>query len=162
MLCREFEIIVCDLADDCLMEAGTRERALRHTVECARCAGRLNAERSLTLGLRALSENDENEKAPAHLKVALRDAFDRRAELAAAPIRTAAHAPAAKWRAPNWLRWSLAAAAMILVAAAIALLMRNPAPNSNDMSGPTKPEPASTPAANEQPAPREIERKNKP
>lgn len=163
MLCRDFEIIVCDLADNRLMEAGTRERALRHITECARCAARLNAERALTQGLQALGKQDENEKAPAHLKVALRAAFDRQAELAA-PILTVAPAPAAPvsgWRASNWLRWSLAAAAMIVVVTAIAFLLGAPAPNSNDMSGPARPEPETTPAVNEQPAPQGIEQKNK-
>src|SRR5262252_9085505 len=95
MLCRNFEIIVCDLADNRLLEAGTRERALRHATECARCAARLNAERALTKGLWTLGKKDELEKAPAHLKVALRAAFDRQAELAAAPILTAAPGPVA-------------------------------------------------------------------
>src|SRR5262249_28670111 len=60
-----------------------------------------------------------------------------------------------------WLRWGLAAAAMILVVVALAFLLRNPSPNSNDLSGPARPEPESTPAVNEQPNPRGIAQKIK-
>jgi hypothetical protein len=48
---------------------------------------------------------------------------------------------------------------MVLVAAAIALLLRAPTPKPDDISGPAKPEPSFTPAAQEQPAPRGIEPK---
>src|SRR5262245_46873199 len=110
MLCRDFEIIACDLAEEFLSEAGlseaglsdaglqeaglqeavlldarTRERGLRHAAKCPNCAARLTAERALTQGLQALSKSDEDLKAPAHLKVALRAAFDRQAELSSAP-----------------------------------------------------------------------------
>ncbi len=151
MTCRDFENIASDLAAKRLMEAGTRERALRHAAECAACAARLNAERSLDAGLRALAERDENEQAPAHLKLALRAAFDQQARTSTASVLT--FAPA---RARNWLRWGLAAAALILFAGAVAFFSRGVTLNSNSVSSGGEVKPAPTPAAPEQAPPRII------
>src|SRR5262249_25621787 len=106
MICRDFEKIACDLAAGCFMVAGTRERALRHAAECVACAARLNAERALNAGLRALAESDKNEKAPAHLKLALRAAFEQQANIPLTPVPTSA--PARARNARNWTRRSLA------------------------------------------------------
>ncbi len=143
MLCRDFENIAGDLAAkglaEPLMNAGKRERALRHAAECSVCAARLNAERALDAGLRALAESDEKRKAPAHLKPALRAAFDQyfdqqadqRFDQGAKETPVLPFAPARS----NWTRWSLAAAAaLILFAVAVALLSRNAQPNPKYMS----------------------------
>ncbi|MGH9939594.1 MAG: hypothetical protein ACREAM_25415 [Blastocatellia bacterium] len=153
MFCRDFENIAGDLSSERLAErlaeplmgAGTRERALRHAAECAACAARLNAERALDAGLRMLAESDEDGKAPAHLKPALRAAFDQQAKMSVPSVLT--FPPA---RARNWARWSLAAAALILFAIAIALLSRNVEPDSNNPSGKRDPAPAPAPASREQ------------
>src|SRR5262245_46789285 len=86
MLCRDFKKIACDLAAGRLMEAGRRERALRHASECSACALWLNAERTLEAGLRTLAESAGEGEAPPHLKLALRAAFDRQVKAAPVPI----------------------------------------------------------------------------
>ncbi|HMB27582.1 MAG TPA: hypothetical protein VKS99_05720, partial [Blastocatellia bacterium] len=135
MFCRDFEKIAGDLAAGRLMEAGRRERALRHASECSACALRLNAERTLEAGLWALAEGAEEGEAPPHLKLALRAAFDRQVKAAPIPIP----APA---RPRNLARWRLAAAALILFAVAVALLQGSAPPNSKrDVSGGVSPAP---------------------
>jgi hypothetical protein len=118
MFCRDFEKTAGDLAAGRLLEAGKRERAIRHASECSACAMRLNAERTLEAGLRALSEGAEDGEAPPHLKTALRAVFDR--QVKAAPVLT--YAPA---RSRNSARRWMVAAALILLAVAVALLSRS-------------------------------------
>jgi hypothetical protein len=128
MYCRDFEKIAGDLSAGRLMEAAKRERALRHASECSACALRLNAERTLEAGLRALAEGAEEGEAPPHLKLALRAAFDRQVKAAPVPVP----APA---RLRNLaLRWT--AAALVLLAVAFALVSRSASPNikKEDMS----------------------------
>jgi hypothetical protein len=123
MFCHDFEKVSGDLAAGRLMEAGKRERALRHASECFACALRLNAERTLEAGLRALGEGGEDGQAPPHLKTALRAAFER--QVNAVPVLTSAPARSRN----STLRW-LAAAALIFIAVAVALLFRTAPPNS--------------------------------
>ena len=133
MFCLDFEKIAGDLAAGRLMEAGKRERALRHASECSACALWLNAERTLEAGLRALVEGAEEGQAPPHLKLALRAAFDRQVKAAPVPIS----APA---RSRNLALWRLAAAALILFT--IALLQGAAPPNSKmDVIGGRSPAP---------------------
>ena len=149
MFCRDFEKIAGDLSAGSLMEAGKRERALRHASECSACALRLNAERTLEAGLRALAEDAEKGEAPPHLKLALRAAFDRQVKAAPTPVP----APA---RLRNLaLRWT--AAALVLLAVAVALLSRSAPPNTKkeDMLSGGNPAPSSIPAPREQ-APRGV------
>jgi len=145
MFCRDFENIAGDLASGRLMEAGKRERALRHASECSACALWLNAERTLEAGLLALAEGAEEGKAPPHLKLALRAAFDRQFDAAPAPIS----APA---RSRNLARWLLAAAALVLLAVAVALLSRIASPNvkKEEMSNGENPASSPIPARREQ------------
>jgi len=145
MFCRDFEKIAGDFAAGRLMEAGKRERAHRHASECSACALRLNSERTLEAGLRALAEDAEKGETPPHLKLALRAAFDRQVKAAPVPVP----APA---RLRNLaLRWA-AAAALVLLAVAVALLSRSAPPNSKkeDMSSGGNPAPSSIPAPREQ------------
>jgi len=152
MFCRDFEIIAGDLASGRLMEAGKRERALRHASECSACALWLNAERTLEAGLSALADGAGEGEAPPHLKLALRAAFDREVKAAPLPIS----APA---RSRNLARWRLAAAALILFAVAVALLSRVGSPNlkKDDLTGREKPSPSSIPSRREQSPRRDIE-----
>lgn len=136
MFCRDFEKIAGDLSAGRLMEAAKRERALRHASECSACALRLNAERTLEAGLRALAEDAEKGEAPPHLKLALRAAFDRQVKAAPVPV------PSRARLRNSALRWA-AAAALVLLAVAVALLSRSAPPNlkKEDMSGGGNPAP---------------------
>jgi hypothetical protein len=154
MFCHEFEQIAGDLATARLMEAGKRQRALRHASECSACALRLSAERTIEAGLQALRVGAEEGDAPPHLKTALRAAFDRQVK-AASVAAGATAAPvliSAPVRSRNLaLRW-LAAAALILIAAGAGLLSRAISPNSTeDLSG------GRTSAPPEQSPPRVVE-----
>src|SRR5262249_11940126 len=144
-LCRDFEKIAGDVAAGRLMEAGRRERALRHASECSACALWLNAERTLDAGLRALAEGAEEGEASPNLKLALRAAFDR--QIKAAPVRISAPA-----RSRNLARRWVAAAALVLLAIAGALLSRSAPPNikKEDVSSRENPAPSSIPAQREQ------------
>jgi hypothetical protein len=124
MNCREFEKVINDLAGGQLMDAVTRARGQAHTATCARCALRLADERVLTAGLRALAESTRAERAPAHLKPALRAAFD---EHTATAVRVA---PTPRRVGRGW-RWGLAAAAalaLLAITAAFGLRMLSPDP----------------------------------
>src|SRR5262245_35687646 len=144
MFCRDFEKIAGDLAAGRLMEAVRREHALRHASDCSACALRLNAERTLEAGLRALAEDAKDGEAPPHLKSTLRAAFDR--QVKAAPLLTSAHT-----RSRNLTRRWLAVAALVLLAVAIALLSRIAPPNSKEaMSGGGNQTTPSTPPMREQ------------
>jgi hypothetical protein len=133
MFCHDFEKIAGDLAAGRLMEAGKRERAIRHASECSACAWRLKAERGLEAGLRALYEDVKDREAPPHLKTALRAAFDRQVKTpTGAPVALVAlvapvapvviSAPARKRDSAR--RWVAAAAAVILIAVGVALMSR--------------------------------------
>jgi hypothetical protein len=138
MFCRDFENIAGDLASGRLMEAGKRALALRHASECSACALWLNAERTLEAGLLVLAEGAEEGEAPPHLKLALRAAFDRQFEAAPTPIS----APA---RSRNLARWRLAAAALVILAVAVALLLRSASPNLKKEDVSNRENPASSP-----------------
>lgn len=151
MTCLEFENIASDLAAESLMEAGLRNRALRHADVCAACAARLKAERALDAGLRALAESDESRQAPAHLKSALRAAFDQQAKVSTAPVLSF---PSVRERA--WSRWSWAAAALVLFALTVAFLSRNVTLNSESTPGGVGLRPTPTPTPLKQAPPRII------
>jgi len=152
MLCRDFEKIAGDLAAGRLMEAGRRERALRHASECSACALWLNAERTLEAGLRALAEGAEESEASPHLKLALRAAFDRQVKAAPVPIS----APA---RSRNLARGWVAVAALVLLSVAVAFLSRS-ALKKEDVSSRENPAPPSIPAQREQAPQRVVEPDN--
>ncbi len=167
MFCRDFEKIAGDLAAGRLMEAGKRERALHHASECSACALRLNAERTLEAGLRALAEGAEEEgEAPPHLKLALRAAFDK--QMKVAPGQALGRTPGqahrfaltlAPPRSRNLTRWLLAtAAALILFAVAVALLPGAAPPGSEkEMSSGGNSAPSLTPTPGAQSPQRDIE-----
>lgn len=80
MNCREFSGIVTDLAGSNLMDASMRASGFRHAKGCSRCASRLDSERALVEGLRALAAADA-ESAPERSEFserALRAEFRRR------------------------------------------------------------------------------------
>src|SRR5262249_29176829 len=108
MNCREFEDIVNDLARAKMIDASSSAAGLAHAEICERCASRLADERSLSAGLKSLLAIDEGKAAPDRVEVALLGAFR-----AQAPNQAARHIPV---QSRSWLRWTLAAAALTLIA----------------------------------------------
>lgn len=108
MKCQEFAQIVTELARSQMMDAAQRTRGLAHAEGCAPCAARLNSERALTAGLRALAASDEKWSASASTEAALLAAFRQKA---APPIIVPLSAVSRRWP-----RWAWAAAAAILFA----------------------------------------------
>ncbi len=116
MNCREFEDIVNDLARAKMIDAASRVAGLAHAETCERCALRLSDRRALSAGLKSLAASDEGKDAPDSVEIALLAAFR-----AQAPNHGAKHLPAQSRTWPkslpgNWHRWTLAAAAAILIA----------------------------------------------
>jgi len=109
MNCQEFERVIIELASDRLMDAEWRRNAQTHASACARCAARLEQERTLSARLGAVAAAEAQIKAPAHIRQSLRAAFDA----GGAP----ASMPAPAFRASkNQLWWGWAAAAVLLLA----------------------------------------------
>lgn len=108
MKCQDFENIVNDLARGQLIDAAAQREGLDHARDCQGCAARLSDERTLTLGLRAVAKSDETMGAPAEVETALLEAFRRRAWPAVSPPSPVSSEP--------WSRWTLAAAALVLLA----------------------------------------------
>jgi hypothetical protein len=112
MNCREFEDIVNDLVRAQsglkLIDAASRMEGTAHAEICGRCASRLADERALSAGLKSLAASDEGKVAPAGVEAALLATF--RARSSNPPARRL------PGRSKSWPRWSLAAAAAILIA----------------------------------------------
>lgn len=121
MNCKEFELIINDLARAQLMDALTRDDGLAHSETCAGCAARLADERSLTAGLRSLAASVRSEHAPAHVEARLRTMFGERAKASSGSSGPVAF-PSEEARR-GWTRWALtAAAAAALVLASLVTL----------------------------------------
>lgn len=121
MSCRNYEPILTEVARGQMSDARARTEALAHAETCARCAARLADEKSLSAGLNSLSAGAAAAQTPARVEAALLEAFRRRSAFVpvAAPVRAGR---------PRWSRWSVAAAAaMILVVSAFAALRLLPA-----------------------------------
>jgi len=115
MNCQDFETIVLDLARDQMMDAATGQSGLAHAEGCQLCAARLSDERALTGGLRALAAATAMKTAPLGIEAALRAAFRQQAATPLPP--SVPHRLAGAHR--RWLRWTVAAAAAILVLLAL-------------------------------------------
>lgn len=131
MNCNNFEAIISDVAREQMLEASVRQHALSHMEECTDCAARLENERALTEGLKALAAGFEQMEAPAHVEANLLAKFRERK---AAENSTAVVVPMPE-RVSRWQRWypQAAAAAVLLMFAiggAIALRTRQQAPLS--------------------------------
>ncbi len=149
MNCQNFECIAGDLARGSLLEAATRESALRHARDCVRCAARLTDERALSDGLRAAAavmaaSSKHTIEAPPRVESALLAAFrerNARSTSHVAPVAAGKDSPIvaasalkadAKISSPVAFRswsWSktFGAATAAAVAAAILLLVLLPA-----------------------------------
>jgi hypothetical protein len=108
MNCREFEDIVNDIARAKIIDAASRAAGMAHAGICEQCASRLADERALSAGLKSLAACDEGKTAPASVEAVLLEAF--RARASNPPDR---RLPV---RSRNLPRWTLAAAAAILIA----------------------------------------------
>ncbi|HEX8098425.1 MAG TPA: hypothetical protein VF507_10325 [Pyrinomonadaceae bacterium] len=141
MNCRKFETTISDLAREQLVEASERESALAHAGDCADCAARLNDEKALTKGLRALSASFAECEAPARVEASLLAALRERDRGAVPAPAVVEFRPAAR-RSTYW-PVGAAIAAMILLALALngaSLLRRNPVGNEQQaVNGSQKP-----------------------
>jgi len=112
MNCREFEDIINDLvrAQSGLrpIDAASRAAGMAHAEICGRCASRLADECALSAGLKSLAASDEEKAAQASVESALLEAFR-----AQASNRLARRM---RVRSKSWPRWTLTAAAAILIA----------------------------------------------
>lgn len=121
MNCEDFGFIVRELAraqsGRAELATTTRTAALAHTQNCAACAARLADERQLSAGLTALAAHEEGLSAPPALESTLLAAFRQTVPAAAvtAPTPTATVLPFIAKQPRQWLRWSLAAAALLFM-----------------------------------------------
>lgn len=120
MSCRNYETILTEAARGQMLDAAAKAEALAHAETCPRCAARLADEKALSAGLRSLGASAAAAQAPARAEAALLEAFRQRS--AFVPVIT----PARSSRA-QWTRWSVAAAALIMVVSAVAALRLLPA-----------------------------------
>jgi hypothetical protein len=75
MTCKEFEEILNDLDRAGMPEGALREQALAHAESCSPCARLLTETESLGFALQAISAEDSDRRAPAHVEAALLQAF---------------------------------------------------------------------------------------
>jgi len=143
MNCQEFERVIIELASGGLMDAEWRRNAQSHASACARCAERLEQERTLSARLGAVAAAEAQIKAPDHIKQSLRAAFD--AGFASAP------APAFRAQNHRWW-WGWAAAAAVLLLAVTAVLWRGVKLSGWDLNA------DQTPGASATPTPRPAEK----
>ncbi len=108
MTCKEFEEILNDLDRAGMPEGALREQALAHAESCSPCARLLTETESLGSALQAISAEDSDRRAPAHVEAALLQAF--RQEKQASPHRRI-------W----WQMAALATAAVVLLALGFSL-----------------------------------------
>jgi hypothetical protein len=114
MNCQSFESIVSELAREQTMEASVREDALLHGGECETCALKLEDERLLADGIRALAAEMKFAEAPARVGGQLLAAF--RIQKITAPLSHTTH----RWR--YWV--GAAAAVLLLVVGLVAMRVR--------------------------------------
>lgn len=117
MNCRNFEMIITEMARRQMLEAREKEEVLAHLEDCKHCATRYTDEQALTAGLRVIASGAELTEAPAHIEEALLTAFRQPTTMPSAQPGSIV-----REERPRWSPWSLAAAATILVVFAFGLL----------------------------------------
>jgi hypothetical protein len=138
MNCQEFERAIIELASGRLMDSEWRWNAQTHATACARCATRLEQERTLSARLGAVAAAEAQIKAPEHIRQSLRAAFDA----GFAP----ASAPAPVFRASkNQLWWGWAATAAALLLAVTGVLWRGVKSSGWDLNADQAPGASATP-----------------
>jgi hypothetical protein len=112
MNCETFETMMEDLARGQVTDEATRNRALAHGEDCARCRARLAGARACVARLKMLAAADEARSAPPVVEAVLLAAFRRQADAAGVLGMTSEPARPRGLR----LRWAWAAAALLLAA----------------------------------------------
>jgi hypothetical protein len=148
MNCQTFEELVSELASEKLMDAALRKSAFVHASACHHCSARLADQRTLSAQLSVLAEATGDELAPPLLKKELMAAFAQRHSAQSALFRNGLPGKISleseEWR-KSWLRWTLAAAALIACLMISAIIWRQWAMSGQEeKANMTKPAP--TPA----------------
>jgi len=78
MNCQEFTLFIVELARGQILEAASREGAMRHAETCQGCAARLAEERSLNVALRAFAASLSESHAPSRVEANLLAAFHQK------------------------------------------------------------------------------------
>jgi len=78
MNCQEFTLFIIELARGQMLEAASREGAMRHAETCQACAARLAEERSLNVALRAFASSLSESHAPSRVEANLLAAFHQK------------------------------------------------------------------------------------
>lgn len=120
MNCREFSDYAAELARARMLEAATREGALKHAESCSACAARLQSEQSLTAALRTTAESMNGTAAPPRIESALMAAFRESRDGGHVPawaplVESPAAARVSAARFAGWRRRALAASAVAAV-----------------------------------------------
>lgn len=97
MNCQQFTSFIVEVARGQMLDAASRDGAMRHAESCQACAARLVQEQSLTNALRAVALDMKDLSAPARVEAKLLAAFHenlaQQNELAATRNATPQHAP---------------------------------------------------------------------
>jgi hypothetical protein len=120
MNCQNFAEISSELARDNSwneIEATLRTDALDHLNGCAECALKLQDERALNHGLRAMATEMKSLKAPVRVEEQLLASFREIRQRSAVKVHNSESTPA-------WNRWIVAAAAVVLIVLGIAGVSR--------------------------------------
>jgi len=117
MSCHDHDDAVLDLARGVTPRPGTEGAALAHLETCAACAAKLERERAITAGMRALAAATPGPADP--------DAMERRLVDELAAMTTEATTGTGRTHGTRWPTW-LAAAAAVLVAVGLSYLWRAP------------------------------------
>src|SRR5262245_15946030 len=135
MNCQFVESLIAELA-----RGEADQDVLRHANECARCRSRLDVERALNNGLRAFAARVSDERASASVEKALLASF--REHQTSGSVEPAIPR---RWRLQIPLRWAVAAAlAVVLAALAIGVSRMEPAKSNQprDVKSPEAAPPA--------------------
>jgi hypothetical protein len=122
MNCQVFEKVVISLAQNQLMDAAIRKQCLLHSEVCDPCAVRLNAERMLMAGIRAVAAEIALQEAPQHLETALLQAFHAHKTANAAPVDRSLAGKKQIWS--NWQQKAIAAGILLLISAVATLWLQ--------------------------------------
>ncbi|MFN0121243.1 MAG: hypothetical protein ACKV2V_12155 [Blastocatellia bacterium] len=138
MNCRDFDLIVLELAREEDSSTSAHTHAQAHATSCASCAARLARERALWLGARAVNETIAGQQAPPRVEAALLTAFRAQQEKR--------RGDGARGRQRAWLwpwRFATAIAAAALVVFFIGMALRQSAPETPEQT--TVPAPTTRP-----------------
>jgi len=118
MKCNDFEDVIYDLARNQIVDASLRQKALVHIKGCAECEARLEEQRSITNGLRAMAEGFKEAVPSSHVETSLIESF-RRLNQDVTPVNNEAKLSAEKSIRHNILRYAAAAAILLILGLAV-------------------------------------------